>query len=152
MKYDHKRKEFYIEIDDLLNNTEFSDADLADKLGERYQDIIKRDLSRMLCRAVYGAYRGKEPKKHRDFINAYVLNNTFAQTKLRDAFIELVKGAMYSGMDLLAYRQQLAGETKHKHVPDTVYEELLMGDLWQTGEKLGVLDYQFPTHDVDLGV
>ena len=150
MKYLSNRREFGFSIDDVVNNSEFNEATIAEKLGEAYQDIVEKDLSRMLMRVLFGSYTGTQPLKHRKFLVAYILNNPFAQVKLVDAFVELVKGAMYSGKDLVVYMQKT--EQHYPHIPETVYQELQMGQLWVTGDKVGLFDYEFPSNDIDLEV
>lgn len=157
MIYDAKRQEFFVTVDDVTNNTEFTTSDLKDKLGDYYKEIIERDLSRMVNRVLYGLYKGTQPLRHRKYINAYVLTNSFAQSKLRDAFVELVKGAMYSGMDLNAYKadfmQGMDGQISHRSLPLSVMDELQMGQLLITGEKRGQDPFlDMPIVNVDLGV
>lgn len=154
MYFRAKTQELYITIDDVLNETSFTSKDLQDKLGDRYEDVIERELSRGVYRYLHGLYRGFDNKEHTRILNALIFNNGNYQEALKLAMVEHVKGAVYAGLDLNAYSAD-----NMKALPDNVTWELkngglmdLTGDLNIDPELLNDIELFFPDIDTVLDV
>ena len=154
MKINHKTKELYITIDDVVNETSFTSKDLSDKLGEQFDRVIERELSRAVYRYLHGLRRGFDNDKQTRVLNALIFNNKNYQRGLKLAMIEMVKGAMYTGMDLNAYSAEVA-----KSIPDSVMFELknagltdLVGHVQISDDLLADIEATYPTFDLVLGV
>jgi len=154
MVFNAKTQELYITIDDVLNETSFSSKDVQDKLGEAFEKVIERDLSRDVYRYLHGLYRGFDNKEHTRILNALIFNNGNYQEALKWAMIEHVKGAVYSGLDLNKYSAE-----SMKALPDTVMWELkngglldLSGELHIDPELLNDIELSYPDVDTVLDV
>lgn len=154
MVFNAKTQELYITIDDVLNETSFSSKDVQDKLGEQFERVIERELSRGVYRYLHGLYRGFDNKEHTRILNALIFNNGNYQEALKWAMIEHVKGAVYSGLDLNAYSAE-----SMKSLPDNVLWELkngglldLSGDLHIDPELLNEIELSYPDIDTVLDV
>jgi len=163
MYFNAKTKELYITLDDVLSETTFSSKDLQDKLGANFEDVLKRDLSRAVYRFLHGQFRGFTASDHKDILNALIFNNSNYQLGLKLAMVEMVKGAMYSGMDLNAYSADVdmtaTGTKSKKSIPDNVYWELknsglldLSGRLIIDNSTLEEITATYPTIDTLLSV
>ncbi len=145
MKFNHKTQETYITIDDVINESSFTSKDIQDKLGEQFDRVVERDLSRAVYRYLHGLRRGFDDGRQTRILNALIFNNRKFQRGLKLAMVEMVKGAMYSGMDLNAYSAEDAvavGSTviPTKDIPNTVLHELKNGGLLQLIAQLDVAD------------
>lgn len=154
MVFRAKTQELYITLDDVLNETSFSSKDLQDKLGDRFEDVIERELSRGVYRFLHAQYRGFDNKEHVRILNALIFNNGNYQEALKLAMVEYVKGAVYSGMDLNAYSHDTL-----KSLPDNVMWELkngglldLTGDIEISDDTLYHIEITYPTTDRVLDV
>lgn len=163
MVFNANNQELYITLDDVLNETSFSSKDLQDKLGANFEDVLKRDLSRAVYRFLHGQYRGFKSSDHKDILNALIFNNRNYQYGLKLAMVEMVKGAMYSGMDLNTYSAEVdmtaTGLKSKKSIPDTVYYELknsglldLSGRLFIDEDTLAEIQATYPSIDTLLSV
>lgn len=154
MVFRAKTQELFITLDDVLNETSFSSKDLQDKLGDRFEDVIERELSRGVYRFLHAQYRGFDNKEHVRILNALIFNNGNYQEALKLAMVEYVKGAVYSGMDLNAYSHDTL-----KSLPDNVMWELkngglldLTGDIEISDDTLFQIEITYPTTDRVLDV
>jgi len=135
MKFNHKTQETYITIDDVINESSFTSKDIQDKLGEQFDRVVERDLSRAVYRYLHGLRRGFDDGRQTRILNALIFNNRKFQRGLKLAMVEMVKGAMYTGMDLNTYSAEVT-----KSMPDTVLHELKNGGLLQLIAQLDVAD------------
>jgi hypothetical protein len=154
MKFNHKTQETYITIDDVINESSFTSKDIQDKLGEQFDRVVERDLSRNVYRYLNGLRRGFDNARHTRILNALIFNNRKYQRAMKLAMVEMVKGAMYSGMDLNAYSAEVL-----KAIPDTVLHELkngglidLVGTLHIDDELLDDIEATYPNFDLILDV
>jgi hypothetical protein len=154
MKFNHKTQETYITIDDVINESSFTSKDIQDKLGEQFDRVVERDLSRNVYRYLHGLRRGFDNARHTRILNALIFNNRKYQRAIKLAMVEMVKGAMYSGMDLNAYSAEIL-----KTMPDTVLHELkngglidLVGSLTMNDELLADIEATYPNFDLILDV
>jgi hypothetical protein len=154
MVFNAKTQELFITIDDVLNETSLSSKDVQDKLGEQFERVIERELSRDVYRYLHGVYRGFDNKEHTRILNALIFNNGNYQEGLKWAMIEHVKGAVYSGLDLNKYSAE-----SMKALPDTVMWELkngglmdLTGNLEIDPELLNEIELLYPDIDTVLDV
>jgi hypothetical protein len=129
MKLNKERREFYLELNDILNETSLTETDLRDKFGSDFEKVIERDISGIVNRFLHYAYKGKNQKAHRLMLLYILLTEPEAREGLKKAFIEQTKAAYYSGMDLNAYQEE-----QKESIPHPVYHELVNGDLFRPGE------------------
>lgn len=110
--------EYYIDVDDVLAETTYS----SDELGRVFGVIDKelKLLSRAIYRLIYDWYPGLNKSDHITYMQEKIVANANNEQRfLKYAMIEMVKGAIESGMDLNAY----LNEPKDTY-PPTVYSEL----------------------------
>lgn len=136
MYFNSKTHELYITLDDVINQTSLTSKDIQDKLGDNFEKVIERDLSRDVYRYLYSLYRGFDAASHIRTLNALVFNNRSYQKALQLAMVEHVKGAVYSGMDLNSYGTDItvtpSGKVinTQKDMTDNVLIELKNGGLY----------------------
>lgn len=94
--------QYRIEENDIINNSEIMQEDLADLYDERV-DMQLINASRKVYSVMYNAYRGIERERQRLALNYMIRNDTAKQDAIRDAIIEFIRGALLSGMDLNEY-------------------------------------------------
>lgn len=163
MYFRAKNQEIYITLDDVLNETSFTSKDMQDKLGANFTDVIERELSRAVYRYLHGLHKGFDHYDHTRTLNALIFNNSNYQYAIKLAMIEMVKGAMYSGMDLNAYSAEVdptpTGNVSRKSIPDGVLHELRAGGLLNLAGQLVIdektlLDIEalYPNQDTLLTV
>jgi len=128
MKKNDELNEYYITIDDVLNNANYS----SDDLGARgVNERVLKDLSRSVYRLIYSVYRGGKPYVHKQFMRLKIENNKEEeQLHLKLAMIEATKGALESGMDFNAYI-----DNPKMNYPHTVMQELNAARLLDRSEK-----------------
>lgn len=96
--------EYQITKDEVINNSEFSDSELVEVYGEAIDFYLKNASSKVYS-IMYSAFRGIDKERQYAAVR-YILNNDVNKIAgLRDAIIEYIRGAMYSGMDLNLYLQ-----------------------------------------------
>jgi hypothetical protein len=129
MKLNKERREFYLELNDILNDTSLTETDLRDKFGTEFEKVIERDISGIVNRFIHYAYTGKNQKAHRLMLLYILLTEPEAREGFKKAIIEQTKAAYYSGMDLNAYQEE-----QKESIPHPVYYELVNADLFRPGE------------------
>jgi len=117
--------EYYIEIDDVLNNSEITEEDLNDTFGEQVENWLKT-LSSRTYRVLYSAYKGWNIDQQVLELKYIINNNDDKKAIMMEAIIEYVRGAVYSGMDMNTYLG------KQGHSADVEYI-LRNGGLWFAG-------------------
>jgi len=128
--------EYYIELNDVINNSEFTEEDLVGILGEKI-DYVLKNMSSKVYRIMYGAYNGWEQEQQKKELQ-YIINNDISkQDVICDAIIEYARGAMYSGMDMQDYMPSSSIEERMKNkaaYPPMVKDILYSGGLWIIAE------------------
>lgn len=97
-----ENNEYYIELDDVINNSEFDETELKETYGEAIEYHLKNASSKVYS-IIYSAYGGRDRMKQYSAMRYMINNDEEKQRGLRNAIIEYVRGAVYSGMDLKAY-------------------------------------------------
>ena len=113
---------YRIDIDDVLNNSEFTQTDLTNIFKEQVEANLKV-ISQRVNQIMFNAYRGLNKKRQIDFIKWWVEQETSRQNALRDAMIEYLRGVIYSGLDMNNYD----GGMTHS---ETVIDIMRDGDIW----------------------
>lgn len=156
MKYSVERKQLYCTLSDIINETSITSVELQEKFGERFEDVIQKDLSRAVNRYIYALHRGFDARNHKRILDALIFNTPRLQRGIKSAIVEHTKGAYYSGMDLNEYSGDAGGMDAKKKLPDSVLEELriagiydLAGDFGISDEVLDELEAQIPTSGPD---
>lgn len=127
-----ENNEYYIERDDLLNYSEFTETDLTEVYGEKLEFHLKV-ASRKVYSIMYSAYGGKERERQYAVMRYMINNDETKQLGIREAIIEYIRGAMYSGMDLQDYLPSNSIEERIKNqavYPPIVKEILREKGLW----------------------
>lgn len=93
---------YLLEINDVINNSEFNEEDLKEVFGEKIEYYLK-NFSEKTYSIAYNAYRGIHRERQRIWLNWFIQQTDDRQNAMRDAQIEYVRGAVYSGMDLQDY-------------------------------------------------
>lgn len=138
MQLDTRRNQFYLTIDDVIQNTTFTSEDVYE------QNIDLKEISESTYRVMHNFYKGPNPQKHATILRDMIVDNEDKQRGLLFAMLEFLRGALVSGMDLNAYiatvvyNQQTGGSshTEKTNAPHTVREELRMAGLYFPGEIL----------------
>lgn len=139
-KYDFTLHEYYITINAATNRTEYSEDEIKKVLGERSLVI----LSRAVYRLIWTAYKGVDKHIHIEFMRKKIyLNQHGEREAIISGAVEMVRGAIESGMDLNAYTNKPEGI-----YPQTVYEYLEQANLLDTTKKIDYnLDYTYAADD-----
>lgn len=127
MVYNEKTQQLEITIDEVLELTNYDSSDIYE------HNIDLGQLSRATYQYIASFYKGPNPERHFNAIKKLIEDEPQKQQTLKQAIVEVVKGALVSGMDLNAYIANLQNEHK-EHVPHTVKEELRYGGLYFPGE------------------
>lgn len=129
MKYDMSLQEYYITLDGVTNNTQYSSDDLNQM---KIDAQALKAISHGVYRVIYNVRRGKGKYAHKKYMRKKIYDNNEEEvTVLMSAMIEAVKGAVESGMDLNAY----INEPKDT-MPMTVYQELHSANLLDRSNKI----------------
>lgn len=94
--------QYLLTEDDVLNNSEFTSAELTEVFGEKLEYNLQ-NISRKTYRVMYNAYRGIHRERQVAWLDWYIQQEETRQNAMRDASIEYLRGAMYSGMDMKSY-------------------------------------------------
>jgi len=131
MEFNTLRNQFYLTIDDVIQNTQFTSEDIY------ALNIDLNEISEATYRIMLNFYKGPNPQKHADILKQMIIDSDEKQNGLRNAMLEFLRGAVVSGMDLNAYiaRELQAGFTR-SHAPVTVKQELRIAGLYFPGEIL----------------
>jgi hypothetical protein len=114
--------EYYIEVDDVLNNSEFTDTELTDTFGEKIVEHLK-NISAKTYRVLYSAYSGWNIEQQKLELQ-YIINNSYTKKQVMlEAMVEYIRGAVYSGLDLQVYLGK-------KGYSAEVVDILRQGGLW----------------------
>lgn len=139
MKYNTERKQLYCTVDDVVSETSITSAELQEKFGDNFKDVIEKDISRQVNRYIYQLHKGFDVHTQKRVLDALIYNDKNLQAGIKNAIIEHVKGAFYAGMDLNVY-SGATGMDAQKSVPDSVLEELRIGGLLELSGKFEVSD------------
>ena len=124
--------EYIITVDDVLNNSEFSDTELTDVFGEKIKYHLI-NISKKTYRAMYSAYNGWNIEQQKLEMQEIINDDEDKQQVMLEAIVEYVRGAMYSGMDLQVYLGK-------KGYSDEVIDILRIGDLWYPSQIIAADD------------
>jgi len=124
--------EYTVTIDDVIDNSEFSNSELVDVLGEGIEYHLT-NMSKKTYRVMYSAYNGWNIEQQMLEMQEIINNNEDKQQVMLEAIVEYVRGAMYSGLDLQIYMGNKGYSTELKDI-------LRMGGLWIKGEILAAND------------
>lgn len=94
--------EYQIEKDDVLNNSEFMETDLTEVYGEKLEYSLI-NASNKVYSIMYSAFPGIDKERQIAAIQYMINNDEVKQRGIREAIIEYLRGALYSGMDLNLY-------------------------------------------------
>ncbi len=138
MQFDSRRQQFYLTVDDVIQNTQFTSEDLVQN------NIDLNEISQGTYRVMHSFYKGANPQKHADILKDMIVDDPDKQQALLNAMLEFLRGALVSGMDLNAYiasvvYDQNTGmnqQLKKTNSPYTVRQELRIGGLYYPGELL----------------
>lgn len=97
-----ENNEYYIEKDDVLNNSEFTEIDLTQTYGANLEYHL-RNASSKVYSIMYSAFGGRDKTRQYRALRYMINNDEIKQRGIREAIIEYIRGALYSGMDLNAY-------------------------------------------------
>jgi hypothetical protein len=94
--------EYQITKDEVIDNSEFSETELTDVYGGAL-DFHLKDASSKTYSIMYSAFPGINKERQNIAIRYMIGEDEKKQNGLREAIIEYIRGAMYSGMDLNLY-------------------------------------------------
>lgn len=123
---------YLLELDDVLNNSEFVTTDLTDVFGEKVKYYLK-SFSMKTYSIMYSAYRGIHRERQKAWLNWFIQQDETRQDAMRDAAIEYIRGAIYSGMDMQDYLPSSSVEERTKNemvYPPMVRDILKENGLW----------------------
>jgi len=129
MKYDSIRKQFYIEPNDVTDNSSISESDMAQEYGDG--DKLRKEL-KLISGYVYqfidAQYKGVNHEHHALAIRRIIKQKDRKQLSLMDAIIEYIKADLTTGMSLNKY---VDGKPS---VPSSVMDILRSGGLIILGD------------------
>lgn len=115
--------QYYATGQDIINRTLYEEEDLKDVFGDRY-DVEIQNLSQEVYDIMLSAYVGIDKDRQLKALEYMINQSTSKQQALLNAIIELVKGAVTSGLDSEKY---VSGEYVY---PKSVIAKLKNGGLW----------------------
>ena len=121
---------YLLEIDDVLNNSELTQTDLDDVFGEKVEYWLK-SCSQKTYSIMYSAYRGIHRDRQRLWLNWFIQQADDRKDVMRDAAIEYVRGAVYSGMDMQDYLPSSSIEERVSNAAE--YPPMLKNILRENG-------------------
>jgi hypothetical protein len=124
--------EYTITIDDVVDNSEFEQSDLADVFGEGIEYSLI-NISKKTYRVMYSAYIGWNIEQQRLEMQEIINDDEDKQQVMLEAIVEYVRGAVNSGLDLQIY----LGKQGYS---DDVIDILRTGGLWIKGEIIAADD------------
>ncbi len=125
-----ENNEYYIERDDLLNYSEFTETDLTDVYGGAL-DFHLKVASRKVYSIMYSIYGGKERERQYKAMRYMINNDETKQLGIREAIIEYIRGTMYSGMDMKDYLPSSSIEERQANLVE--YPPLVRNILQEKG-------------------
>lgn len=114
--------EYYVTVDDVINNSEFTEDDLQQAYGDKIEFYLK-DLSSKTYSIMYGAYRGIHRERQRAALQYIINNDESKQNAILKAIIEYIRGDISIGLSLNLY-------TDGKSYSDEVVNILKRNGLW----------------------
>jgi len=143
--YDFTAEEYYLTLDGILARTDYTDHEI----GLIFSKNTPKWISQAVYRLIWNEFEGVEKDLHIKFMKRMIYDNLNGEREwLLRACIELVRGAVESGMDLSPYTKDGAGV-----MPVTVRECLRNGRLLNGARKVDgtVLDivYTVADHEVN---
>lgn len=127
--------EYYLEIDDVINNSEFDETDLKEIYKDKI-DFSLKDASSKVYSIMYSAYRGINKEHQYKGLRHMIINDENKQAIMKKAIIEYVRGDINIGMGLGLY-------VDTKHYSDEIINLFKRGGLWVVAE------LQYKDEDVD---
>jgi hypothetical protein len=118
--------EYYIEVNDILNNSEFTEPELTDVFGEKIDEHLK-NISAKTYRVLYSAYSGWNIDQQKLELQEIINGSDTKKQVMLEAIVEYVRGAVYSGLDLQVYLGK-------KGYSQEVIDILRQGGLWYVAE------------------
>ena len=115
--------EYYIEVDDIINGSEFSNEDLVSVYGEGLEWSLK-DASSKVYSIMYGAFTGIDKPRQNTAIRYLISKDDNKVLGLKKAIIEYVRGELSIGMGLGLYVDK-------KHYSTEVVSLLKRYGLWR---------------------
>ena len=115
--------QYTITLDELLDETEFTNEDFAELYGERIEYGLI-NASNKVYNIMFSAAPNVYRKNNATYLNYLIQNSTDLQNAIKLAIIEYIRGALYSGMDLRVY------ESDKKHYSNFVIDILKENELW----------------------
>lgn len=122
--------QYMLELDDVLQNSEFEEVDLTEVYGDKMPYHLK-SISRKVYSIMYNAYRGTSRDRQRKWLNWYIQQDTDRVEVMRDAMIEYLRGSLTTGMELLDYEPSSSIEERKANV--TTYPPLVRDILRENG-------------------
>ena len=114
--------EYYVTVDDVINNSEFTEDDLQQAYGDKIEFYLK-DLSSKTYSIMYGAYRGIHRERQRTALQYIINNDESKQNAILKAIIEYIRGDISIGLSLNLY-------TDGKSYSEEVVNILKRNGLW----------------------
>lgn len=115
--------QYTITLDELLDETEFTNEDFSNLYGERIEQGLV-NASNKVYNIMFSAAPNVYRKNNATYLNYLIQNSTDLQTAIKLAIIEYIRGALYSGMDLRAY------ENDKTQYSNFVIDILKENELW----------------------
>lgn len=128
-----KNDKYLLEIDDIINHSEFTEADVTSVFKEKTEFSLE-NIGEKVYRIAYSAYTGYDKKRQRVWFNWYVKQNQDRIDAMRDAQIEYLRGELITGMGLQDYLPSSSIEERKKNkaaYPPMVKDILEENGLWK---------------------
>jgi hypothetical protein len=115
--------QYTITLDELLDETEFTNEDFTELYGEGLERGLI-NASNKVYNIMFSAAPNVYRKNNATYLNYLIQNSTTLQGAIKLAIIEYISGALYSGMDLRAY------ENDKQQYSNFVIDILKENELW----------------------
>jgi len=142
LQYDFTNEEYYLTMNGILARTDYTEHEI----GLIFKPSTPKWISQAVYRLVWNAFEGFDKDIHIKFMKKMIYDNLNNEREwLLRAMVELVRGAVESGMDLNPYTKE--GKVL---MPETVVDCLRNGRLLNGARKVEVdteLDIVYTTDD-----
>ena len=97
MKWDNIRKQYYVEVPDVVDNSEITETDLKEEYGDNFKKEL-REASKILYQYMDSHYKGAQHEHHALAIRRMIYKSERKQLAFMDAVIEYVRGDLTTSM------------------------------------------------------
>jgi hypothetical protein len=121
MKKETWNKQYYAEKSEVSSNSDITDQDLRNELGDSYERTIRHRIFPRIYQHMFDAYRGGRSRHHHTAIKYIIDQSPTKQRYVLEAGIEFLRAIIMTGMDVKDYTNE--GKSAVPHTVDLILRE-----------------------------